>query len=143
MIALEDKVDRIEEAFEDFEYGYTEPASSESVQQLEDRMDRIEGKLDQLISAMGQSSAGNTSGGQQGSSQSSSSQSSSSQNSSSQSSSERGAASSNGSQTEQDVNITQAARRKAQELGVSLSEVEGTGADGKITVEDVRKKGES
>lgn len=119
VIALEDKVDRIEEAFEDFEYGYTEPASSESVQQLEDRMDRIEGKLDQLISTVGQSSAGNT-------------------NSTAQS-----AASGNGSQAEQDVNITQAARRKAQELGVTLSEVEGTGADGKITVEDVRKKGES
>jgi pyruvate/2-oxoglutarate dehydrogenase complex dihydrolipoamide acyltransferase (E2) component len=28
-------------------------------------------------------------------------------------------------------------------MGVNLAEVEGTGTDGKVTVEDVRKKGES
>jgi pyruvate/2-oxoglutarate dehydrogenase complex dihydrolipoamide acyltransferase (E2) component len=42
-----------------------------------------------------------------------------------------------------EVEATDAARRKARELGVNLAEVEGTGADGKITIEDVRKKGES
>ncbi|MCA1716873.1 MAG: E3 binding domain-containing protein [Actinobacteria bacterium] len=38
---------------------------------------------------------------------------------------------------------TAAARRKARELGVDLSEVEGTGQDGQITIDDVRRKGAS
>ena len=38
---------------------------------------------------------------------------------------------------------TDAARRKAGEMGVDLATVEGTGTDGRVTVEDVRKKGES
>ncbi|MBX6762281.1 MAG: E3 binding domain-containing protein [Rubrobacteraceae bacterium] len=40
-----------------------------------------------------------------------------------------------------EIKATAAARRKAEELGIDLSEVEGTGADGQITVEDVRQKG--
>ncbi|WP_047865908.1 E3 binding domain-containing protein [Rubrobacter aplysinae] len=131
VIALEDKVDRIEEAFEDFEYGYTEPASSDSVHKLEERMDRVEGKLDRLLSAVenGPASSGPANGSQAASSGNGSSQSSPSQ------------ASQGGDQEE--VKATQAAQRKARELGVTLSEVSGTGADGQITVEDVRKKGES
>lgn len=35
---------------------------------------------------------------------------------------------------------TDAARRVAAETGVNLAEVKGTGADGRITVEDVRKE---
>ncbi|MGH3090628.1 MAG: E3 binding domain-containing protein, partial [Rubrobacteraceae bacterium] len=38
---------------------------------------------------------------------------------------------------------TDAARRKARDMNVDLAEVNGTGAGGRITVEDVRKKGES
>jgi pyruvate/2-oxoglutarate dehydrogenase complex dihydrolipoamide acyltransferase (E2) component len=37
----------------------------------------------------------------------------------------------------QDLNITDAARQKADELGVDPSQVEGTGAEGRITVKDV------
>ena len=37
----------------------------------------------------------------------------------------------------QDLNITDAARQKADELGVDLSQVEGSGAEGRITVRDV------
>jgi tape measure domain-containing protein len=51
------------------------------------------------------------------------------------------AAEANGSAVE--VKATDAARRKAREMGVNLAEVEGTGSDGQITVDDVRKKGES
>src|SRR5919112_1468318 len=36
----------------------------------------------------------------------------------------------------QDLNITDAAKQKADELGVDLSQVEGTGAEGRITVKD-------
>ena len=37
----------------------------------------------------------------------------------------------------QDLNITDAAKQKADEMGVDLSQVEGTGAEGRITVKDV------
>lgn len=107
VVALEDKVDRIEEAFEEFEYGYAEPATAGEVRSLEERMDRIEEKLDRLLASVG------------------------------------------GTRTEEprngsgrkEIKATAAARRKAEELGIDLSEVEGTGADGQITVEDVRQKG--
>ncbi len=108
VVNLEEKVDRIEEVLEDFEYGYAEPATTESVKALETRLDRVEGKLDRLLSALENDSA-------------------------------QQVAETNGS----GAKATDAARRKAGELGVNLSEVEGTGADGQITVEDVRKKGES
>ncbi len=107
VINLEDKVDRIEEVLEDFEYTQAKPATAESVEALEGRLDRVEGKLDRLLAAL-------ESGG---------------------------APAANGSAVV--VNATDAATRKARELGVDLAEVEGTGADGQITVDDVRKKGES
>jgi polyhydroxyalkanoic acid synthase PhaR subunit len=116
VVNLEEKVDRIEEVLEDFEYGYAEPATSESVQQLETRLDRVEGKLDRLLAAL----EGTQNGGAQVPDV---------------------AAETNGSATE--VSATDAARRKALELGVDLSEVEGTGNGGQITVEDVRRKGEN
>ena len=40
------------------------------------------------------------------------------------------------------VTATAAAQRRAEELGVDLLEVEGTGPDGRITVDDVRRSGE-
>jgi polyhydroxyalkanoic acid synthase PhaR subunit len=110
VVNLEEKVDRIEEVLEDFEYGYAEPATTESVKSLETRLDRVEGKLDRLLAAL--------EGGAQD-----------------------GEAETNGSRVE--VRATDAARRKAREMGVDLAEVVGTGAEGQVTVEDVRKKGES
>ena len=112
VVNLEEKVDRIEEVLEDFEYGYAEPATSESVKGLETRLERVESKLDRLLAAL-------EGGGQDGAL----------------------AAETNGSGVE--VMATDAARRKAREMGVNLAEVVGTGADGQVTVEDVRKKGES
>jgi pyruvate/2-oxoglutarate dehydrogenase complex dihydrolipoamide acyltransferase (E2) component len=38
---------------------------------------------------------------------------------------------------QQQPNATQAAQQKAQELGVDLNQVQGTGAEGRITVRDV------
>src|SRR5215218_1607262 len=110
VVNLEEKVDRIEEVLEDFEYGYAEPATSESVKEVENRLDRVEGKLDRLLAAL----EGAQNGG-------------------------GAVAETNGSATE--VSATDAARRKARELGVDLSEVEGTGGGGQITVADVRRKG--
>jgi polyhydroxyalkanoic acid synthase PhaR subunit len=113
VVNLEEKVDRIEEVLEDFEYGYAEPATSESVRELETRLGRVEGKLDRLLAAF------------EGSTQDGGAQ----------------AAKSNGSAVE--IRATDAARRKAREMGVDLAGVVGTGSNGRVTVEDVRKKGES
>jgi polyhydroxyalkanoic acid synthase PhaR subunit len=111
VVNLEEKVDRIEEVLEDFEYGYAEPATTESLRGLETRLDRVEGKLDRLLAAL-------------------------------EGASHDGAlVETNGSGVE--VRATDAARRKAREMGVDLAEIVGTGAGGRITVEDVREKGES
>ena len=132
IVALEDKVDRIEEAFEDFEYGYSEPATAESVATLEKsvgsldrRIDQVEGKLDQLLTAI----EGISSNGGSGSAATNGSGSP--------------AASADAEAPQEEIKATDAAQRKAQELGVTLSEVEGSGADGQITVGDVREKGTS
>ena len=42
-----------------------------------------------------------------------------------------------------EVNATDAARRDARELGVDLTEVEGTGSDGRVTVDDVKEFAEA
>src|SRR5829696_627778 len=93
VVNLEEKVDRIEEVLEDFEYGYAEPATSESVKELEKRLDRVEGKLDRLLTAL------------EGGVEASAAQ----------------AAETNGSAVE--IRATDAARRKAREMGVNLAEV--------------------
>src|SRR5215213_10277368 len=49
----------------------------------------------------------------------------------------------NGGSPEAPLEATDAARRKARELGVDLSQVEGTGLGGQITVDDVRRRGEA
>jgi exonuclease VII small subunit len=141
VVALEDKMDRLEEAFEDFEYGYASPATAESVQGIEERigrledtlervegsgasddstsglerrLDDVEGKLDQILTALRNAP-------QNGSAQAEAAQ-------------EDGA---------DEITATAAARRKARELGVDLTGVEGTGQDGQITIDDVRRKGAS
>jgi len=103
VVALEDKVDRLEEAFEEFEYGYAKPATAEELGELEKRLDRVEGKLDRLLAALESGSARNGT---------------------------------------PEVKATEAARRTARELGVDLTEVDGTGSGGEITVDDVRRKGD-
>lgn len=121
VVNLEDKVDHIEELLEDFEYGRAEPAAPESVQALEQRLDRVEDKLDRLL-AMLENGAGNS-------------------GARSDSPPAPRTAEVNGSTAE--IKASDAARRKAREMGVDLATVDGTGANGLITVDDVRKKGES
>ncbi len=145
VISLEDKVDNIEEAFENFEYGYTQPATAESIVTLEGRIDRVENKLDQLLTAVEAISQNGSSGENGAAAETNGSSDSASSSESSEVSASvatSGAASGVSSDREQ-IKATGAARRKAEELGVDLAEVEGSGADGQITVEDVRKKGES
>ncbi len=141
VVALEDKIDRLDEAFEDFEYGQAEPATAESlaaveerierlqqtlerieggaadtatsdsVSGLESRLDGVEAKIDQLLAALENVSQNGAQSAPQAES----------------------------TQAEEEIRATNAARRKAQELGVELSAVSGTGANGQITVDDVRR----
>ena len=154
VVALEDKMDRIEEAFEDFEYTQAEPATegtletveerigglestlerieggaadsataADSVSRLENRLDGVESKIDRLLAALENSSLQN---GDQAPSQAESSQ-------------EEEEEEENAPQTDEEIRATDAARRKAQEFGMDLTQVEGTGLNGQVTVDDVRR----
>jgi len=117
VVALEDKIDRLEEVFED---GYARPATAEAVGGIEDRVkglekriDGVEGKIDKLLTTLENAP-------QNGDAQAEAVQ--------------------EDSQADGEVRATAAARRKARELGVELSEVEGTGLNDQITVDDVRRQ---
>ena len=134
VVALEDKVDRLEEAFEDFEYGYAEPATAESVGNLENRianlegrLEGVEGKIDRLLTALENAPQNGAQAGPQEYAQAETVENS------------RKEGASEPPQANGEVRATDAARRKAQELDVDLREVEGTGAGGQITVDDVRR----
>jgi len=155
VVALEDKIDRLEEAFEDFEYTQAEPATegsleaveeriggvesvlerieggnadgatADSVSRLESRIDEVEAKIDRLLVALENNTSQN--GGQ------TAPQAETSQPEEAEEEEE------SSPQSDGDIRATAAARRKAQELGVDLAQVEGTGANGQVTVNDVRR----
>ncbi len=155
VVALEDKIDRLEEAFEDFEYTQAEPATegsleavqeriggiesalehiegsdaddatADSVSRLETRIDEVEAKIDRLLVALENSTPQN--GGQAAPHAETSQEEEAEEEEESS------------PQTDGDIRATAAARRKAQELGVDLAQVEGTGANGQVTVNDVRR----
>ncbi len=110
VVALDERVDRLEEALEDSDYGREGLATGDAVEGLSGRLERVEGRLDQLdrveekLDRLLQ-------------------------------------ASESPSSREEEIQATDAARRKAEELDVDLSQVEGTGANGQITVGDVREEG--
>lgn len=52
VVVVEDKVDRIEEAFEEFIHGDSEPATAAAVDSLEKRMGQLEGKMDRILDAL-------------------------------------------------------------------------------------------
>ncbi len=52
VVGVENKLDRIEEAFGEFVYGGSEPATAESVRSLQERMDGLEGKMDRILAAL-------------------------------------------------------------------------------------------
>ena len=58
VVVVENKVDRIEEAFEEFIHGDSEPATARAVDSLEERMDRLEGKMDRILDALEKLGAG-------------------------------------------------------------------------------------
>ena len=146
VVALEDKIDRIEEAFEDFEYTQAEPATAgsietveeridglqstleriegggadgataDSVSGLESRLDEVEAKIDRILAALENSSPNGTQEAAQAPQEEESAP-----------------------QTGGEVRATDAAWRKAEELGENLQEIEGTGVNGQVTVDDVRR----
>lgn len=125
VVALEDKVDRIEEAFEDLadgRIGGAQAAPAEQNGEIEERLARVEEKLDRLLSSAENGSGNGTAAG-------------ASSGDSGEADTDAGAGADAGARA------TDAARRKARELGVDLGGVQGTGNGGQITVEDVRRKG--
>lgn len=52
VVGVENKVDRLEEAFGEFVYGGSEPATAESVRSLQERMDGLEAKMDRILAAL-------------------------------------------------------------------------------------------
>lgn len=58
VVVVENKVDRIEEAFEEFIYGDSEPASARAIGALEERIDRLEDKMDRILAALEKIEAG-------------------------------------------------------------------------------------
>lgn len=121
--SLEERIGGIESALDRVAEAGSGAASADSVQALEGRLGSVEDKLDRLLTAF-ESSAQNS-------------------NAPAETQPEAlaeipASAVSNGS-----VEVSDAVRRKAREMGVDLTTVEGTGTDGKITVDDVRRKGDS
>lgn len=160
VVALEDKVDNVETLLEDLgdstaaTKAVQAPASAtpQSVKALEKRLDTIESKLDGLLAAL-ESGARNGGDARAVGNRLDSVESKLDRLLAVPENARNGSAtpatgvpetparaSANGSG---EVEATDAARRKAGEMGVDLTTVRGTGTDGKITVEDVRKKGDS
>lgn len=52
IVVVENKVDKIEEAFEEFIYSDSKPAAAGEVEDLRERMDRLENKMDQILAAV-------------------------------------------------------------------------------------------
>lgn len=157
VLALEEKIDNLEDAFEDFEDGQTESFASieehmaglenklesisnsadaspeattaDTVGSLEKRLDNVEGKIDQILAALERS-------GQNGAARTEAQR----EDANPRAETPRAETAQAGGS---EIPATAAARRKAQELGIELSEVEGTGTDGQVSIDDVRKKGAS
>lgn len=124
---LEKKVDNVEAMLKDLSGATTpEAATPESVQALESRLDGVEDKLDRVLAAL--ENAPRNGGAPTAETE--------------PVEAEPVEAEANGAATEE-IDATDAAQRKATEMGIDLSTVTGTGNEGRITVDDVRKKGDS
>jgi polyhydroxyalkanoic acid synthase PhaR subunit len=131
VVNLEEKVDRIEETLEDFVDGQAAPAMGgveERVGALEERLGGLEEKVDRILAAL---ESAPTNGGSPASGAHRT-----------ETREGTGAPAGDGGAGNGGARASDAARRKARELGVDLAEVTGTGMNGQITVQDVRRKGE-
>ncbi|HKH75668.1 MAG TPA: E3 binding domain-containing protein [Rubrobacteraceae bacterium] len=164
VVALDEKVDNLEEAFEDFEDGFVEPASAESATAIEERIAGLEDKLDGAAAASAEARDGAATaesveglGGRldrvedkldqllaalQGPSRNGDAQVEPALSEAPQEALPVGGAETPSGPSEEppaEPWATSAARRKAGELGVDLGGIEGTGSGGQITVDDVRR----
>lgn len=117
--SVEERIGGLESVLERVTKTGAEAATADSMRTLEGRLDGVENKLDRLLAALEDNA----------------------QNGGAQNLQE--VAGTNGSTASSEIKATDAARRKARETGVDLAAIDGTGADGQITVDDVRKKGDS
>ncbi len=124
---------------ERIEGGAANSTTANSASGLENRLDNVEAKIDQILAALENIP-------QSGDAQAAAPQETEASEEEEESSQVEAAPQegetiqqSNGSM----VRATAAARREAQELGVDLWKVEGTGDNGQITVDDVRREGAS
>ncbi|MGI8650044.1 MAG: E3 binding domain-containing protein [Rubrobacter sp.] len=124
----EDKVDRVESKLDQIIAILNQPSDTSATDDLDDRVDQVEGKHDQLPSSLGDLGPDAETGSENAPA--------------SESANGNGSGSAQGSDSDE-IRATDAAKRKASDLGVDLATVTGTGSDGLITVEDVRKKGEA
>jgi len=127
------RLDQVESKLDQLIAILDQPSDTSATDHLDERVDRVEGKHDQLLTSLGDLRPDTTE------------LDTASDTSASEANAPASAAGTNGGAAADnaDVKATDAARRKAEELGVDLAEVEGTGTDGQMTVGDVRKKGES
>ncbi len=125
---LEGKLDSISTAIE-------RPADTSASDNLNARMNKVEGKHDQLLSSLGDLGPNAAAGADNAPTEE--------PPTSNAPASASASTSANTTVSAPEIKATDAARRKANDMDVDLAEVNGTGADGQITVEDVRKKGDA
>jgi polyhydroxyalkanoic acid synthase PhaR subunit len=117
---LGERMDRVEGKLDAVSTAIDQPADTSASDSLSGRMDEVESKLDQVLAALANISSNSEAPA-----------------------SIPANASARVSANASEIRATDAARRKAEDMNVNLAEVNGTGADGQITVEDVRKKGDA
>ncbi len=130
---LSGRMDEVEGKLDQLIALLQQPSDTSATDDLDDRMDEVEGKHDQLLSSLGDlgpNAAADNAPAEEAPTANAPA---------------NAAASSSPSTTVNapEIKATDAAKRKANDMNVNLAEVSGTGADGQITVEDVRKKGEA
>jgi hypothetical protein len=111
--------------------------AGQAVQGAQDTVGGVAGQARQAAAQQAQDTAGQAAGQAQDAAGGAAQQ---AQDAAGQATEQGGGAQQQGEQGggEQEPNATQAARQKAEELGVDLSEVEGSGSEGRITVKDVQ-----
>jgi polyhydroxyalkanoic acid synthase PhaR subunit len=132
--SLSGRMDEVENKLDQLIAILQQPTDTSATDDLDERVDEVEGKHDQLLSSLGD--LGPNAAGDDDAPTEEPPTSNAPANASA-------STSANTTVNVPEIKATDAARRKANDMDVNLAEVNGTGADGQITVEDVRKKGDS
>ncbi len=122
--SLSGRMDEVESKLDRLIAILQRPTDTSATDDLDERVDEVEGKHDQLLSSLGDLGPNAGTGPDSAPT-------------------EEAPAANAPEANAPGIRATDTARREAEEVGVDIAEVEGTGPDGRITEEDVRKKGES